>query len=216
MSGSSYPSYTRPERIADGAVHVLGVLAAAIGVAMLLMYTFDQIGWGAFAAISVYCAALLMMLCASAAYHILADTSARPVLRRLDHAAIYVKIAGTFTPLAVFLGTAFGYAILALVWGLALLGARAKLRMARGKMTTGWWPYLALGGLGVMLCVPLAELLPWLSTQLIILGGALYTIGIVFYAWEKVRYANAIWHGFVLVASGCFFLGISHAVAATL
>lgn len=210
----SYPSYSKAERIADGAVHVLGLMAAIIGIAMLFLYASDRMGWGVFTAISIYSAALLIMLSASAAYHILADTDARPVLRRLDHAAIYLKIAGTFTPLAVFLGTAFGYFLLLLVWGLALLGARTKLRMARGQMTTGWMPYLALGWLGIMLFVPLAALLPGLSLKLILLGGLLYTVGIVFYAWEKLRYANAIWHGFVLVASGCFFIGIGHAVAA--
>ncbi|WP_308446173.1 PAQR family membrane homeostasis protein TrhA [Roseovarius pelagicus] len=210
----SYPAYSRSERIADGAIHVLGVAAAAVGITVLFISAYDRMEWGLFTAITIYSAALLLMLSASAAYHILADTAARPMLRRLDHAAIYVKIAGTFTPLAVFLGTSFGYFLLLLVWGLALLGARTKLRMQRGKMTTGWLPYLALGWLGVMLFVPLAALLPGLSLQLILMGGLLYTVGIVFYSWEKLRYANAIWHGFVLVASGCFFVGIGHAVAA--
>ncbi|WP_272010271.1 PAQR family membrane homeostasis protein TrhA [Roseovarius sp. ZX-A-9] len=209
----SYPPYSKAERIADAAIHVLGVSAAMVGIAILFISTHDRMEWSVLTATAVYSAALLVMLSASAAYHILADTAARPLLRRLDHAAIYLKIAGTFTPLAVFLGTAFGYFLLLLVWGLALLGARTKLRMERGKMTTGWMPYLALGWLGVMLFVPLATSLPGLSLYLILLGGLLYTVGIIFYSWEKLRYANAIWHGFVLVASGCFFVGIGHAVA---
>ncbi|WP_342769520.1 PAQR family membrane homeostasis protein TrhA [Roseovarius spongiae] len=210
----SYPAYSKSERIADGVVHVMGIMAAVAGIVVLFALVHDRMEWGLFTALTVYSAALLLMLGASAAYHILADTRARPVLRRLDHAAIYVKIAGTFTPLAVFLGTAFGYFLLLLVWGLALLGARTKLRMQRGKMTTGYMPYLALGWLGIALFVPLAALLPGLSLKLILVGGLLYTIGIVFYAWESLRYANAIWHGFVLIASGCFFVGIGHAVAA--
>ncbi len=210
----TYPSYSKAERIADGTVHVVGVGAATAGIAILFVSAHDRMEWSVFTAIAIYSVALLLMLSASAAYHILADTAARPMLRRLDHAAIYLKIAGTFTPLAVFLGTAFSYFLLLLVWGLALLGARTKLRMERGKMTTSWLPYLALGWLGIMLFVPLAALLPGLSLHLILLGGVLYTIGIVFYSWEKLRYANAIWHGFVLVASGCFFVGIGHVIAA--
>lgn len=210
----SYPAYTRAERLADGAVHVLGVGAALIGVAGLFWLMSARMDWGLFTAVTVYSAGLLAMLCASAAYHILADTPARPVLRRLDHAAIYVKIAGTITPLCALLGTPFAYLLLALVWGLALGGVVAKLRAARGKMTTGWAPYLGLGCLGIAVIWPLSEILPTLSLWLMLGGGALYAAGIVFYAWEKLRFANAIWHVFVLAASACFFFGISTAVTA--
>ncbi|MBE0455184.1 MAG: hemolysin III family protein, partial [Roseovarius sp.] len=142
--------------------------------------------------------------------------AARPMLRRLDHAAIYVKIAGTFTPLSVLLGTAFGYIVLAAVWALALMGAVSKLRRPRGQMTTGWLPYIALGWLGVGLILPLAGVLPGVSLGLIVAGGLIYSLGVVFYAWESLRFANAIWHSFVAVATACFFLGISTALATAL
>ncbi|WP_324755087.1 PAQR family membrane homeostasis protein TrhA [Roseovarius sp. Pro17] len=208
------PSPTRAERIADGAVHVLGVVFAAAAIAWLLGRASGQAGWGLWTALAIYSAALLAMLSASGAYNILFGKTARPLLRRLDHAAIYVKIAGTFTPLAVILGTAFGYAVLGLVWALAITGAATKLLAARGRMPTGVWPYLALGWLGLALFVPLAGLLPGGSLQLIALGGLLYSAGVVFYRWEALRFATAIWHSFVLVASGCFFAGISGAIAA--
>lgn len=210
----SYPAYTRAERIADAMVHVLGVAAAIIGVSALFWILSAQMDWKLFTAVSVYSAALLAMLTASAAYHILADTAARPLLRRLDHAAIYLKIAGTVTPLSFFLGTPYAYVLLALVWGLALGGARSKLRAARGRMTTGWAPYLGLGCMGVALIYPLSQMLPQLSLGLMLGGGALYVAGIVFYACEKLRFSNAIWHVFVLAASACFFFGISTAVKA--
>lgn len=210
----SYPAYSRAERLADGTVHLLGVVAAVIAVTVLFTRFPDEISWGIWTALAIYSTGLLAMLGASAAYHILADTTARPLLRRLDHAAIYLKIAGTFTPLAVMLGTGFGYLLLCLVWALALIGAATKMMAARGRMTTGYWPYLALGWLGMALFVPLAGLLPWLSLNMILAGGILYTLGIVFYSWENLRFATAIWHGFVLIASGCLFVGISAAVAA--
>lgn len=210
----SYPAYTRAERIADGAVHLLGVGAAIFGIIVLFKLFKNQMHGGTFIAISIYAMALLAMLTASATYHIAADTAARPLLRRLDHAAIYLKIAGTFTPLSVFLGTAFGYLILACVWTLALIGAGAKLMAKRGHMTTGSLPYVALGWIGVALFIPLMGVLPVYSLVMLISGGLLYTAGVLFYCWGGLRFANAIWHGFVVVASACFYFGISTALVA--
>ena len=210
----SYPAYTRAERVVDTVIHVVGVLSALVGVCVLFWLLADRMGWSIFVATAVYGGALILMLGASAAYHIGAHTQARPVLRRIDHAAIYLKIAGTFTPLSVFLGTTFGYAILGLIWLLALAGAGAKLMAARGRMTTGWWPQVALGWVGVALIIPLWNLLPPQSLWLILMGGVTYTGAVIFYCWENLRFANAIWHGFVLIATGCLFVGISTALAA--
>lgn len=208
----SYPAYSRAERIADGIVHVLGVGAAITGVAVLYGVAAHQMGWVTLTATSIYAGALLLMLGASGAYHILAHTPARPVLRRIDHAAIYVKIAGTITPLGVMLGTGFAYVLLALIWALALLGATTKLTAARGQMTTGWVPYFLLGWAGVFLFIPLVGILSAMSLLLMLAGGLLYSLGIVFYRWETLRFANAIWHSFVLLATGACFLGITTAL----
>jgi len=212
----SYPDYSRAERMADGAVHVVGLLAAIAGVSVLFAMWALRMDGVTLASTIVYSGALILMLAASAIYHLAAHTAARPILRRLDHAAIYLKIAGTFTPLSVLLGTGFGYVILALVWVLALIGAAAKLLAKPGQMTTGWLPYVALGWFGVALFVPLMDILPGTSLGLMLAGGLLYTAGVVFYAWESLRFANAIWHVFVALASACFFLGISGALATTL
>jgi len=188
----SYPEYSRAERIADGVVHVFGISAALIGIVVLFAILEQGLGWGTYTATAVYAAALLLMLSASGAYHILAHTKARPILRRIDHAAIYVKIAGTFTPLSMILGTGFGYVILALVWLLALIGASAKLMAQRGQMGTRWVPYFLLGAAGLLLFVPLAGVVSMFSLILLALGGILYTADILFYCSEKLRYANAI------------------------
>lgn len=209
----AYPNYTRHERIADGAIHILGIGAALIGVVFLFSLLGQELGWKTYTATLIYAVALLLMLSASGAYHMLADTSWRPLLRRIDHAAIYVKIAGTITPFGVMLGTGFAYLILLAVWALALLGAVAKLMSRRGQMSTGWLPQFLLAAAGVVLIVPLSGMLPSHSLALLILGGALYTTGIAFYCWDTLRYANAIWHVFVLLASASFFFGISTAIA---
>ncbi len=209
----SYPVYSRAERIADVAIHVLGVSAALFGVSLIFRNMSEQLSGAAYVAACVYAAALVTMLTASATYHIAAYTPARPILRRIDHAAIYFKIAGTFTPLSVVLNTTFGYVVLGFVWALALLGAITKLMAARGRMTTGWLPYVALGWIGIALFVPLATVLPIYSLSLVAMGGLLYTAGVIFYRWEGLRYANAIWHGFVLIASTCLFFAVSTALA---
>ena len=210
----SYPDYTRAERIADGVIHVLGVGAALAGVTLLFAFWAGTMGLGTLLATAIYAGALILMLSASAAYHMAAHTPARPILRRIDHAAIYVKIAGTLTPLAILLGTAFGYTVLAVVWVLALIGAAHKLLARRGRMSTGWLPQVALGWLGMALIVPLWPALPTSSVTLILSGGLIYTVAVVFYCWESLRYCNAIWHGLVLLATGCCFLGLSGAIAA--
>ncbi|MEO3416588.1 hemolysin III family protein [Roseovarius sp. CAU 1744] len=209
----SYPVYTRAERIADVAIHVLGVTAALVGVCIIFRNLSGQLTGAMFAAACVYAAALVTMLTASATYHIAAYTPARPILRRIDHAAIYFKIAGTFTPLSVVLNTTFGYVVLGCVWALALLGAASKLRAAPGRMTTGWIPYVILGWIGIAIFVPLVEKLPFYSIGLVVAGGLLYTAGVIFYRWEGLRYSIAIWHGIVLIASTCLFFAVSTALA---
>ncbi|MEM6587153.1 MAG: hemolysin III family protein [Pseudomonadota bacterium] len=212
----SYPDYTRAERVADAVVHILGVTGAVVGVAIIFWLFSDRMEWPTFLGTAIYAIALLGMLTASAAYHMAAHTAARPILRRIDHAAIYVKIAGTFTPLAVLLNSVFGYGVLILVWSLALMGAGAKLLAARGKMTTGWIPQVALGWIGVGLLIPLFGHLPSASIWFIVVGGLTYTGAVIFYTWESLPFANAIWHAFVLLATGCLFMGISTALAAAL
>lgn len=208
----SYPNYSRAERIADGIVHVLGITAAITGVVVLFGMASQHLNGPRFTATMIYALALVLMLGASGTYHILADTSARPLLRRIDHAAIYLKIAGTVTPLAVLLNTNFAYAVLTLVWAWALFGAAAKLRTERDKMHSCWLPYFCLACVAVALFVPLSFRLSPESLTMLALGGSLYLVGIVFYSWESLRYAMAIWHVFVLLATGACFLGISTAL----
>lgn len=209
----SYPSYTRAERIADGAVHVLGVGSALVAVVFLIAANAGQQTAGTMTAAVVYGVTMILMLSASAAYHLAAHTPFRPLLRRIDHAAIYVKIAGTITPLAVLLGTPFAYTVLVLVWFLALSGAVRKLLAERGKMSTHWLPQVLLGWMGLIIIVPLWPSLPANSLTLIFAGGIIYSGAVVFYCWDTLKFSNAIWHACVLIATACCFVGISGAMA---
>ena len=121
-----FPNATIPERIADGAMHAIGVLGALIGAITLLVWASGMVSAGVMISLAVYGAALLATFAASAAYNMMPFDGPRPLLRRIDHAAIYLKIAGTYTPLVVMIGSGFAYLILAVVWALAVLGHHAQ------------------------------------------------------------------------------------------
>nr|WP_157033231.1 hemolysin III family protein [Loktanella sp. S4079] len=209
----TYPTYSLPERIADGTMHAIGVIGAVTGAIILIMWTAGMSSPAQIAAVSVYGSALIATFVASAMYHMTPWESIRPVLRRFDHAAIYLKIAGTYTPLVVMIGTGFSYAVLVLVWVLALIGMALKLFFWQTPGRFGPALYLIMGWLSVFLIWSLWPVVPVSTMALIAGGGLLYTVGVIFYAAESLRFANAIWHGFVVVASACFFAAIAIGLA---
>lgn len=205
----TYPAFARSERIADALIQALAVTLALCGTILLIILASPRLGGGSIAALSVYGAAMSFSFVASLCYHFTPWEQWRHALQRLDHAAIYVKIAGTYTPLVVMLGSAFGYGVLAVVWVLALIGAAAKLFFwrAAGRYSTAL--YLLLGWISVLLVLSLMQVLPVPALVLIGLGGAFYSAGTVFFSREELKFSMAIWHGFVLAGSGCFFAAIS-------
>ena len=213
MGGMSdiYPAYARSERIADGTVHALGVTLALVGTGLLLTFAalWAHGGAGQLTALAVYGAAISSSLLASACYHMTPWEQLRAPLRRVDHAAIYLKIAGTYTPLVVLIGGAFAYLVLATVWIVALSGAVMKLAFWRNPGWAGTALYLGLGWASLLLVWPMVTTLPLAATILVAAGGVLYSLGVVFFVWETLRFSNAIWHGFVLAASACFYAAIT-------
>jgi hemolysin III len=204
-----YPTYARSERIADGVIHGLGVALARAGAAVLVILGVLSAKAGQIAAASIYGGALVATFAASACYHMTPLERLRPTLRRLDHAAIYLKIAGTYTPLVVLIGSAFAYVVLGVVWALAVAGMAIRL-LKQGKTgRIGPAIYLFMGWLSLLLVWPMMQSFSPSVLTLVLVGGLLYTVGVIFFRWESLRYSNAIWHGFVLAASGCFFAAIT-------
>lgn len=203
----SYP-YPLREVIADGVVHVLG-LFLALGAATVLILHVAQTEYAtAIASVSVYGAFLFLSLTASAAFHLLPWERPRPWLHRIDHAAIYLKIAGTYTPLVVFIGNALAYVVLAGVWIIALIGAVVKLRVEFTEWRGSLPLYLGLGWASVLLIWPMWQSLPGTALACVAAGGLLYTSGTVIFC-RPMAFQNAIWHGFVLGGSSCFFAAIT-------
>ena len=202
-----YPDYSRSEKIADGAVHLAGIGASLVAITVFLLFHMDMLGQGDLAGLTIYWVGLVAMLSVSFCYHMTPWEQFRLPLRRADHATIFLKIAGTYTPLVLSIGTAFSYGVLAIVWGLALLGAATKLFMWRSPGRMNSVLYLGLGWLSVLLMWPLFDTSP-VAGWCAVIGGLLYSSGIVFFHWESLKYANAIWHGFVVTASGFFFAAV--------
>jgi len=209
----SYP-YSLRETLADASIHVLGLVMSLTAGVILLINVAQTQDPTQIAATSVYAGFLLFSFVASALYHLLPWEGTRPLFRRIDHAAIYLKIAGTYTPLVVLIGSAFAYVVLAGVWIAALIGAAAKLSYwatdGRGSLAI----YLGMGWASLLLIWPMAQVLSPLAVVLIVGGGLLYTMGTLVYRYPMMRYQNAIWHGFVLAASICFFAAVSVGISA--
>ncbi len=209
-----FPEYTLGERVADGLIHVVGVTASLAAAATLVTVGIVYLPPLSTASVVVYSAGMLAVFCFSAAYNLVGRPGLKAILRRFDHAAIYVKIAATYTPFAlVKMGGAAGIGLLAAVWAVGLFGVAAKLFWPAQLVRTSYVLYLAQGWACVAALGPLTEALPERALILLVVGGVLYTVGVVFHLWQSLRYHNAIWHGFVLVASACHFGAVVDAVA---
>lgn len=206
-------SYTRPERVADAVVHACGVTAAAVATAVLLGLAISAGSGLRIVAAAIYCAGLLATFGFSAAYHACAAPVWKERLRRCDHAAIYIMIAGTYTPLAlVAIGGPTGIALLAAVWSVAFVGLALKIGWPHRFERMSLVLYLALGWCGLFALGAIVDALPVAALILLLVGGLLYTIGVGFHVWQRLKFQNAIWHGCVLSAAACHYAAVVQAL----
>jgi hemolysin III len=210
-------AYGRGEQIADRYIHLAGLAAALIGSIVLVATAAERARALIIVSVAVYGIGLVCMIGASALYnfsHDFSDPSRRKEwFRRLDHAAIFLMIAGTYTPFVlVRMGGAWGFGIASVVWLGAITGITLKLLYPSRLEGISTGLYLALGW--VIIVAP-GQLLAALSLPALImlaLGGLLYCLGIIFHLWRQLPYHNAIWHGFVLGAAGCHWVAIFNGV----
>jgi len=196
--------YSRAEMIADGIVHAVGiVLAIAAGSAFLALAAFHA-GPGEYIAVAFYVVSLLTVLSVSLTYNLWPVTSpAKWILRRFDHAAIYLLIAATYTPfLAQLDGSPLALPMIVLVWTAAVTGIAIKVFLPGRFDRLAIVFYLAIGWSGIVLVKPLVATLPTTSIALIVAGGIVYSCGVIFFAWKGLRFHNAVWHGFVITGAG--------------
>jgi hemolysin III len=204
---------SRAERAVDGVLHGVGVAAAIVAVALLLRAVFAHSNATAIAAASIYGAGLLATLGLSAAYHLPTARRWREAVRPYDHAAIFIMIAGSYTPFAlVTIGGAAGGALLAVVWLTALAGAALKILRPRRLERAALALYLVLGWIGLPLLGPVIAALDPAALLLLGAGGVLYTGGVIFHLWRTLPHHNAIWHACVLAAATCHYGAICAAL----
>jgi hemolysin III len=202
-------NYDRAELIADGIVHIAGVSLGLIAASVLVVLTAIYASAIDIVAVSIYAAGLLLMLVFSATYNLWPVSRAKWVLRRFDHSAIYVLIAATYTPFIMGLrDSIFAIALLIGVWCVAIFGIVLKLRWPGRFDRVSVGLYLAMGWSGMMLYDSVVAALPRMALWFIVAGGALYSLGVIFHAWRRLRFQNVIWHCFVLLGAACHYTAV--------
>jgi hemolysin III len=209
-----FPAYSRGEQWADGAAHVIGLLFGIVATLALISTAARNDQFLLILGASLYAFGLLAMFSFSAAYNLCPPSTTKEFLRRLDHAAIFLMISGTYTPLLLNrIGGEWGIGLLAFVWIVAIAGATMKIVFPRR------WEILSIAlylGLGWSIIIAIDPMLQALATNNLILIGAgalLYSGGVLFHLWDRLPYQNAIWHFMVLAAAACHYVAILNEVA---
>jgi hemolysin III len=207
VTAPRHPS--RYELVADCIIHILGIAAGSIGGATLVALIAARGDWLELGALLIYAIGMIAMFCCSAAYNLARSSPWRAALRRCDHAAIFVMIAGTYTPFTLLrLDGAWSWGLTTAVWTIACAGVLIKLRRRLDLRYASLAPYLLLGWIGIIAIDPLFRSLGWGTLSLIGIGGLLYMIGVLFHVWERLPFQNAIWHGFVLAAASVHYAAV--------
>lgn len=209
--------YSRREEFLHAATHGVGAAFSVFALIILIMKA-ENLGSLAMAAVIIYAVCMLLMFGFSTLYHSMPGSSLQPMLKMLDHSAIYFKIAGTYTPFALItLPTLTGIWVMVGIWGAALFGTFFKVTAYLRKTGKKFSPlslgvYLAMGWASVFMIGELIDHLKEGGITWVIAGGLCYTVGAVFYALKKLPYTHTIWHLFVMAGAGCHFICIYYFV----
>ena len=207
-------AHTAAEEAWHAATHGIGIPLAVVALVFLVLKATQHAGAAEVAAVSVYGGSAILLYLASTVYHAAFKSAFQPFLEALDHAAIYLKIAGSYTPFAVItLPEGSGLAILIAVWAMAAVGVTLKLigHFTRTLRDYDWLSlaaYLGMGWIGVFVIGQLFVNLPLGGFLWLIAGGVCFSVGAVFYAWKSRGFTHTIWHLFVLAGSICHFVSI--------
>ncbi|HEY3948161.1 PAQR family membrane homeostasis protein TrhA [Phenylobacterium sp.] len=201
-----YP--TSAAKCADLVVHIVGLTLALVGGIILLLLAVRAGSISAVVGVSIYGAGLLAMLAFSTAYNF-AKARYRPTLRNLDHAGIFLMIAGSYTPFTIHnLTGAWAWGMTIAVWTIAGLGVVMKLALPKVDRKLSLALYLALGWLVIVALKPMIASVAWYALLLLLIGGVLYSTGVIFYVNKRLKFARAIWHGHVVAAAAAHWTAV--------
>ncbi|MDR3433013.1 MAG: hemolysin III family protein [Rouxiella aceris] len=214
MDNASPQTYPWAEEIANSLSHGFGLIMGVVGLVLLLVQAVEaNAGTLAITSYSLYGGSMILLFLASTLYHAIPHEKAKYWLKKLDHCAIYLLIAGTYTPfLLVGLNSPLAQGLMAVIWGLALFGVIFKLAFAHRFEVLSLITYLTMGWLSLIVIYQLAMKLSTGGIILLATGGVIYTLGVIFYASKRIRFGHAIWHGFVLGGCFCHFMAIYYYV----
>lgn len=206
-------AYTVAEEVAHALTHGIGAIAAIVALIFMLIWAISYGDLFHVVSAIIYGSSLILMYLASTLYHAFPWPRLKAFFQQLDHAAIYILIAGTYTPFAlVNLRGAWGWSLLAVVWGIAFIGVVLELAMRERKRWLSISLYLGLGWLAIVVIKPMIANVDVAGLWLLLAGGLAYTFGVIFYVWKSLRYHHAIWHVFVLIGSALHFFSIFYYV----
>ncbi|GLP95058.1 PAQR family membrane homeostasis protein TrhA [Paraferrimonas sedimenticola] len=205
--------YSPLEERANAFSHGLGILLALAGMGYLWQQALQaQLSPLHSASLLLYGASLVLLFSCSTLYHTLAHTQAKSFLKTLDHCAIFILIAGTYTPTLLALNTELAYWLLAIIWGLAIAGVLLKLKFVYRFKRLSLTVYLIMGWLALVAAYQLWDRMPAEVLLWLLAGGIAYSIGAVFYAAKQLKFGHAVWHLFVLLGAACHYLAVTHLV----
>jgi hemolysin III len=200
--------YSDSEEFASSLIHGLGIVLSVAGLALLVVFAARGGDARRVASVCVYGVTLILLYTASTLYHAVPGERVKPVLRLLDHAAIFLLIAGTYTPFTLIsLHGPWGWSLFAIVWTLAVAGIALELRRVRNRGVMAVL-YIGMGWVGLVAIKPLMASLPAGGLWLLFGGGVAYTLGVPFYLWKRLPYNHALWHAFVLLGSVLQFFAV--------
>jgi hemolysin III len=210
MTNLSDKGYPWAEEIANSISHGIGFVFGIVGLVLLLIQAVDTgAGATAITSYSLYGGSIILLYLASTLYHAIPHQRAKYWLKKFDHCAIYILIAGTYTPfLLVGLDSPLARGLMIVIWSMALIGVIFKLAFAHRFEALSLITYLTMGWLSLIVIYQLAMKLSIGGITLLAVGGIVYTLGVIFYASKRIRFGHAIWHAFVLGGSACHFMAI--------
>lgn len=205
----AHSKYTPREELANTVTHGIGALAGVAGLVLMVVAAARRGDAWQVVSTAIFGATLVLLYTASTVYHRFGDEQRGPLLQKFDHAAIFLLIAGTYTPFVlVTLRGPWGWSLFGVVWGLALIGVVLKFWFAGRYKLVSTLIYLAMGWLVMIAIKPLVVALPGGGLKLLVAGGLCYTGGAAFYLWKKLPYHHAVWHLFVLGGSVCHWAAV--------
>jgi hemolysin III len=212
---AEFPEHSPAERRADALVHAVGLTLGLAACALLAVTALPRAEPWHLVSLGLYAAGLMAMLGCSALYNLTTAGLRKALFRRLDHAAIFLMIAGTYTPFTlVAIGGAWGVGLGGLVWTIAVGGVTVEFLALPRSGNVLVAAYLLLGWVIVVALGPLSAAVSPAGLTLLVAGGLLYSVGVVFHVWTSLPYQNAIWHSFVVAAAACHYLAVLREIAA--